>query len=173
MKKIRKSVFETNSSSTHSITLCDTEFLLDNSIIPDEDGNIVINGGDFGWEHEIYNDAWTKLNYIGTYIKEWYPEDEVCISGKYLLGKKIEFILNENNEQDEIVEHLSKKLKVILTTVIKEQTGCNNLIFDQINGYIDHQSVEDKNYHYLFEEPEKLRNFIFNKKSILKTDSDG
>jgi hypothetical protein len=65
MKKlIRNSVFETNSSSSHSISLAksDMDFIMD-TIFPDEYGNINVIGGEFGWEWVKYNDAITKLNY--------------------------------------------------------------------------------------------------------------
>lgn len=61
---IRKSVFETNSSSSHSISLAteDKEFVLD-TIYPDQDGRIFLTGGEFGWEWFKHNDALTKANY--------------------------------------------------------------------------------------------------------------
>jgi len=65
MKKlVRKSVFETNSSSTHSISLAseDKQFILD-TIYPDQFGKVYVNGGEFGWEWAKYNDAQTKLDY--------------------------------------------------------------------------------------------------------------
>lgn len=58
---IRKSVFETNSSSSHSITIgIGTEW---DNIIPNEKGNIILEGGEFGWECDSFNDALTKANY--------------------------------------------------------------------------------------------------------------
>jgi len=65
MKKlVRKSVFETNSSSAHSIVMAseDNEFVLD-TIYPDQFGKVYVRGGEFGWEWEKYNDAQTKLDY--------------------------------------------------------------------------------------------------------------
>lgn len=63
-KKTRKGVFETNSSSTHSISIAvgGNDELLD-TIIPNEDGIIILSGGEFGWEVEEYTDALTKANY--------------------------------------------------------------------------------------------------------------
>lgn len=58
----RKSVFETNSSSTHSISISSSTDVF-SSITPDENGNIVLTGGEFGWENESYNDPLTKANY--------------------------------------------------------------------------------------------------------------
>lgn len=65
MKKlIRKGVFETNSSSSHSIALAteDKEFVLD-TIYPNQDGIVTINGDEYGWEWFKHNDAETKASY--------------------------------------------------------------------------------------------------------------
>ena len=66
MKKlIRKSVFETNSSSSHSISLAseDKEFVLD-TIYPNQDGIVTINGDEFGWEWFKTNEALIKASYV-------------------------------------------------------------------------------------------------------------
>jgi hypothetical protein len=65
MKKlIRHNVHETNSSSSHVISIADAtkEFVLD-TIYPNDDGEVVIYGSEFGWEWERYNDATTKASY--------------------------------------------------------------------------------------------------------------
>ena len=62
MKITRKSVFETNSSSTHSISINSTDFLFD-SIKPDKDGNIILRGGQFGWEWKRFDSPLVKANY--------------------------------------------------------------------------------------------------------------
>lgn len=62
-KNIRNSVFETNSSSSHSISICaDADGIYD-TIVPNEDGVIVLAGGQYGWEWVKYNDPLTKANY--------------------------------------------------------------------------------------------------------------
>lgn len=62
MKKIRKGIFETNSSSSHSLHIDDKVEVYD-TIYPDENGKITLKGGEFGWQWEKYNDALTKANY--------------------------------------------------------------------------------------------------------------
>jgi len=62
MKTIRHNVFETNSSSSHSISINNQVELFD-SITPNNNGYIVLTGGEFGWEWEKYNDPLTKANY--------------------------------------------------------------------------------------------------------------
>jgi hypothetical protein len=63
-KLIRTGVFETNSSSAHSVSIADNtkEFVLD-TIYPDQDGNVTLEGGEFGWGWFKHNDALTKANY--------------------------------------------------------------------------------------------------------------
>lgn len=67
--KIRKGVFETNSSSSHSVSIADTDkqFVVDMGIIPDKYGVVTISGGEFGWDWEKINDAGTKANYCAVY----------------------------------------------------------------------------------------------------------
>jgi hypothetical protein len=151
MKKTRNSVFETNSSSTHSISISESNAAdLIGTFPIDEDGNIHLLGGDFGWEQASYNDPETKANYALVYAADW--------SGDR-----------------------SEEFQQTLKDVIQEQTGCNEVFFvgsgtnykdEPDYGYIDHQSVEDRDLHYLFEDKEQLRQFIFNTQSILFTDND-
>ena len=134
-QKIRTGVFESNSSSSHVITLSkDTKnFFMDLSMVPDPDGEINIEGGEFGWEVEKYDDASTKANYAAEFAK--------------------------NN-----VSYLN-----MLRDVIQEQTQAKVVNINP-SGYIDHQS--DSVASVAFVNKESLRNFIFNKNSILFTSND-
>lgn len=146
-QKIRRNVFETNSSSTHSISISmDSEGLVDNTLIPNDEGIVILESIEFGWEQRTYTQASVKASYMWIYVRDW------C-----------------GDRTDEFFD--------ILKNLIKEQTGCEDVIMDDDDeGYIDHQSVEDNDYHYLFEDADDnynlLRNFIFNKYSVLETDND-
>jgi hypothetical protein len=61
---IRKGVFETNSSSSHSIAIAteDKEFVLD-TIYPNQNGIITVHGDEYGWEWFKHNDSQTKASY--------------------------------------------------------------------------------------------------------------
>lgn len=143
VQNIRHGVFETNSSSTHSISIDSTDILLDTLEVR-YDGKVLIGVGEFGWEQDEHRDAATKASYLHMYCRDWvHPED------------------------------LKEKFYQNLKEVILEQTKADDVIFsNDPDGYIDHQSVEDKDYHYIMEDKEKIKNFIFNKKSILVTDND-
>lgn len=62
MKQIRSSVFETNSSSSHSISIYSGNSPVLSTITPCS-GKIVLEGGRFGWEYDHFNDPLTKANY--------------------------------------------------------------------------------------------------------------
>lgn len=142
MKLIRKSVFETNSSSCHSLSISYGDVL--NSITPDYDNSIKIPAMSFGWEIERYKYPLDKLAYIYIYIRDWChgPIQELFTD--------------------------------ILWEVVCKHTGATSLVYmgDENEGFIDHQSVEDNNLDYLFEDKELLKQFIFNPDSILYTDND-
>ena len=83
--QIRISVFETNSSSTHSICI-----KKDVSDYPD---HVHFGRGEFGWEPEAYNDMWTKAEYLHEAIL-----DNVDSKVQYeRIKSKIEEILSNKN----------------------------------------------------------------------------
>lgn len=72
MMQIRHGVFETNSSSTHSISISKSAKMLD-SLPTDANGIVIVRSNEFGWEEETYNDAETKASYCLTYCKNYDP----------------------------------------------------------------------------------------------------
>jgi hypothetical protein len=68
MKKIREGVFETNSSSTHSVVIAKgSEQDLTQLPTLDINGNLQIEPGEYGWEVVEYNSVEDKLSYAATY----------------------------------------------------------------------------------------------------------
>lgn len=94
MKKlIRKGVFETNSSSSHSIAIAseDKEFVLD-TIYPDQNGTIIIRGDEFGWEWFKHNDAQTKATYAA---------QQFC-NNEYAL-ETLEYVIKEQTGAERVI----------------------------------------------------------------------
>lgn len=126
MKKlIRKSVFETNSSSCHSISLAsfDKEFVID-TIYPDQFGKIYVEGGEFGWHWERYNDAKTKLSYAF--------QDGVDIG---LLSKVVmdqtgatEVVFDAKSKQEGYIDHESVGNA---RSICVDETSTRNFIFNK------------------------------------------
>lgn len=160
-KIIREGVFETNSSSSHSISISNSDAIYD-SIYPNEDGIIELNGKHFGWEYLKYNDSLTKANYIFLYIRDWCEEYKQQEWNDDL--KKYEVVNIIPNKSEEFME--------LFSDIILKQTGAYSLKTDTKDGYIDHESVESRKLDYLFQDKELLRKFIFDKNSWLFLGND-
>lgn len=146
-RKIRQGVFETNSSSVHSLVISNdgresSEFKLN------KDGEIEIDFGQFGKDERIYTSQYDKLSYLITclyYLSGWEVED---------IYDKWEF----KEIQDAICKY----------------TGAKGIkILGEQEPEIDHQSqpydgIEIINVY----DEDAVINFVFNKYVSLKTDCD-
>lgn len=127
MKKVRNQVFETNSSSTHSISFTTRDYLEENKMIIDDDGYIHAEFGEYGWEIESYYDQESKLSYLLTMtaqVNGMYPD---C----YNHNEQLEMI-DKFMETDDFKE---------ISDAIAEYANCRGVVIDDSCGYIDHQSV--------------------------------
>jgi hypothetical protein len=70
----RRSVFETNSSSSHSVVVSDgTDY-----VVPEIEGSeIVISGGEFGWGYDTLTDWMEKASYAYTYAKNYGKSEDL------------------------------------------------------------------------------------------------
>lgn len=130
MKQIRRGTFETNSSSTHSISIYDYNKLEENKMSIDDEGYIHAYFSDFGWEVEDYYDQESKLSYLLTmaaHLNDFYPD------------------YYAREEQEEMIEKFvqSTDFKRI-SSEIAEHAKCDGIILDYSKGYIDHQSIYGK-----------------------------
>jgi hypothetical protein len=144
MQTVRHNVFETNSSSTHSISISTAELnntLLD-SLPVDTNGEVHIYPGEYGWEYENYSAATDKASYCYVWAVQYGTEEHRSM---------LEQVLKKQTGAKKVVFQTSN---------------------DQYNptGYIDHQSDDVGAEAFLSEET--LRQFIFNKDSYFITDND-
>ena len=147
MKQIRNSVFETNSSSSHSVNISSTGDI-DTTLIPNEAGILIIDANtQFGWEQETYYDAETKAMYA--YLQAQYSAKDELIDLVH----------------DVIMKQTGASAVVFLGDIHSSWE-------DKMYSYIDHQSAYYESGFEPLESAEKLRNFIFNKSSYLETDND-
>jgi len=146
-KQIRKNVFETNSSSVHSLVISNggrepSEFKLN------KNGEIEVDFGQFGKDLHYYTSQYDKLSYLIT-----------CLY--YLSGWEVEDIYDR------------WEFKEIQDAVCK-YTGAKGIkIIGKEEPEIDHQSqpydgIEIINTY----DEDAVINFIFNKYVSLKTDCD-
>lgn len=94
MKHIRHSVFETNSSSTHSITIGSSTELNELPSV-DEHGVVHVQYGEYGWEYETYRDVQSRMSYAATWAREYGKQEHtkmlVDVIKKYTHCKAVKF----------------------------------------------------------------------------------
>lgn len=142
MKVIRKGVFETNSSSSHSISISGEDDYYPKA---NDAENIKIYYGEFGWEYKKLNTVYDKLSYIITMIEE-------CYEDYYLEWLK-----------ELIEEYLGCDLKVVNLDGFYEK----GYIDHQSHHILDEYFVNNKDKF-----KEKIKELIFNNKYSIITDND-
>jgi len=161
MEQIRNMVFETNSSSTHSITL---RGMKDSMDMPYEENNIEISFGEYGWEQQQYYDYKDKLSYVLTMIQyrlpyKWDSEE---------MGKNIVNTILTSNYYKWLEEMVWEYCKKSISVEQNESDWSPA-------GYIDHQSTDILDEWWSDDEIEfknNMKNFIFNSKYGFVTDND-
>lgn len=129
MKKIRHNVFETNSSSSHSISLSDTTTYT--SITPDADGQIVLTGGEFGWGYESYTDPLMKANYFA--VDNFNNKERLAMLERVVIEHTgasnvvYDFSLDYNGKNWSYIDHQS----LGTTDVIKTEQDLKTFIFSR------------------------------------------
>lgn len=169
MIKIRQAIFETNSSSSHSLQIADVHNINHDllKLFIDRDGTFRIMPEEFGWEFNSYRDAYTKLQYAFEMIYETelsYDDHEVI---------EMSHDLNKIYQTDGF-----KALKTLLMSIYKD---CTDVIIDievwddyYPLGYIDHQSYEGYRslQNFLDSYDITLEQFIFDNGVCLETGND-
>jgi hypothetical protein len=143
MKVVRNSVFETNSSSSHSLSLGSDD--LNTQPFDNQDterGYIEVGCGEYGWEIETYTSVYSKISYLITYV----DESTDCLS----------------TDVDPRIG--------LIKQVIKDYSGLDS-VFIYGTGYIDHQSM-DVPAEIIEGGYETIRQFLFSKDSYFETDND-
>ena len=156
MIQIRYGTFETNSSSTHSLTLRPNYSLEPNYLRVFKDGYIHVELGEFGWEIENYTDQYHKLSYLLTMIQ-------------YFNGLNT-YWTNSREERDQEIRALmlTEDFQRI-NEAVAAYAGCEGIIIDPSEGYIDHQSVECSSLDEFL--PTDILDFIFGA-IVVHTDND-
>lgn len=138
MKQIRRNVFETNSSSSHSISFSNSKHNLDyTQLVPDNDGVIHCHFDEFGWGYYGFadtNSAEVKLNYLITQICETNDCPRPWCCEKYETQESADAVM----ETDDF-----KMLEEDIIHTLKEQgINAKKIVVDsEQEGYVDHQSV--------------------------------
>lgn len=130
MLKIRKNVFESNSSSSHSLTVnkrgCTGTLDVDKFT-----NKVITHFGEFGWGYDEYNDPENKLSYLVTMLVETHSD---CLTMEELCETDDFIAINE------VVAYYCDCDGIFID---EEITECSWGNYNEHEGYIDHQSVEN------------------------------
>lgn len=146
-RQIRRNVFETNSSSVHSISISN-DGREPSELKLNKDGYIEVDFGYFGKDERLYTSQYDKLSYLITclyYLSGW---DVEGIYEKYEFG--------------------------YVEEAICEYSGAKGIrIVGKNEPYIDHRSVPYLDIEIINSyDKDEVINFVFNKYVSLKTDCD-
>lgn len=127
IEKVRSSVFETNSSSTHSLVVSNLNDLLEQpfSDIDIKNGSITVEQGEFGWEWETYSSVYDKLMYLATASKE-NPEHRQMICDAVKEHTGLDVIFDDENEG--YVDHQSSDVPDVVWSLGVE--GVKKFLFN-------------------------------------------
>lgn len=149
-KQIRKQIFETNSSSTHSIVVGNNG----EDIYAGLPKRLEFHGDEFGWEHKLYTDTQTKANYLFTSLIYTDTPHEYVERIKSTLAKwGIEATF------EEIVEN-------------RYSSGGVCYEIDGDYSYVDHGYENQDLVKELCEDEAKLMNYLFSDGSYVETGND-
>lgn len=158
---LRKNVFETNSSSTHSLVIAG------DLLKPSNDCTIYLCNHEYGWDPDTFPDLESRIAYIFLAIRD-YP----VLYEHYLdtFKKVLNTVYNISSADYPQVEFVNDSSKPFLFI---EDTYGTKSTYGFGSGYVDHQSIDGGELLYLFEnEGELLTKFIFGEGSKIHTDND-
>lgn len=146
MKKTRKSVFETNSSSTHSICIS-----LEDEILEYPKEKIKLRYGEYGWESVFLETPEDRLSYLLTALRNFMDLSEIDESS---ISKLLNWMDEENIHYD------SSEIDVEGNSSILE------------SGYIDHVSGTKDFVLFVLSNKDHFLKFAFSSLSFIQTGND-
>ena len=171
--QIRRGVFETNSSSVHSISIIKDNF---KGSLPKK---FVINcNGEFGWEGDIYDDSSSKAAYLYQAIK-YYAEKNANVNDE---KERIQDLMDKfigNLESYGIEVYCPYRFAKITSMEIGPNENYDYVTFVDENGnepaddgYLDHGSEAKEFVDYVLSSPENTVKFIFDYRCYIETGND-
>lgn len=149
-KQIRKQIFETNSSSTHSIVVGNNG----EDVYAGLPKRLEFRGGEFGWEHRLYTDTQTKANYLFTSLIYTDTPHEYVERIKGMLAKwGIEATFEE---------------------IVEKRYDSGYVCYEVVDKlcYVDHGSENKDLVKELCKDEAKLMNYLFSDGSYVETSND-
>lgn len=162
--QIRRCVFETNSSSIHTLSIVKDANL---KVVPEK---VVFEPDEFGWEHRVYTNTSKKASYIWECIKSIYDQDHE----NFLRAlEKIQKFLYTYNIKCEFP---------YANVQVKSWTGSDGKVYSyneyvnddgiKDNGYVDHAWDARPFINDILNDETKFINFLFDTRSFIVTGND-
>ncbi len=163
--QVRRSVFETNSSSTHSISI------IKKSNITEFPDTVVFGKGEFGWDFDIHFDTTTKAQYIWEAITSCYRTNIDKVNNAI---KSITDILAKHNIKAVFPYADHMKVKVHKYDDGSEYTYIKFMNNDdeEDSGYVDHGNELGDFLTDIISDEKKLMNYLFDYNSYVSTGND-
>lgn len=127
MKQVRQNVFETNSSSTHSICIAKNQLVE----FPEK---IIFEGGEFGWEIDTLDTIQEKTSYLytGFYANDRLNDFQKVVSLLKLKGIEIDLIEIPKGSYNYYIDH-SDELNDFLTMILKNEENLMSFLFSPLS----------------------------------------
>ena len=160
----RSNVFETNSSSVHTVTLSDNSV---NDLKVSKDGYVHLSMGYYGKEFNYFNNSYDKLSYAilticythGIFL-DWYDDSEELSEDDY--ESACSYWIDSLEDLMDTTEYKEVE-KCVVSEMTKQGNICYGIKIHQSNCGIDHQSQEYSSLDEFFEQNniENCYQFIF------------
>ena len=177
--QVRRGVFETNSSSVHSISIVKNEF---NGKLPSK--LIIDCDAEFGCEVDTFDDSSSKAAYIYQAIR-YYPTYNSYTKEKHNIKDEKEIIQNLMNKFISNIESYGVKVdcKYRFTKInsieLEHNKTYDYIVFvdengneDEYGGYLDHGEKAKELVDYVLSSPENTIKFIFDDRCYINTGND-
>lgn len=147
VKNIRRGIFETNSSSTHSICIAKNAEL----IIPK---TLKVKFGKFGWDYGVLDSTEKKISYLYTALQSLKRTENI---------EKLKKVLSSEGIKASFEKPIYKVMN----------KGTTSEYIDGINvGYVDHVDQLEPFLDDIFKDIKKLKSFLFSPLSYIVTGND-
>jgi hypothetical protein len=173
---IRRGIFETNSSSTHSVSIVgknDYTHTIDVSDLPtprdlvvdSRYNKVITHFGEFGWGPLVYNDPEVKLSYLITMVAETEAK-HIDTKEQYFETEGFKLI-NDTIASKLSCDGVLLEDEIDITTY--DYINLPHTSYIKIDGYIDHQSYEpfDSLKEFLDHYDVSIEDFIFDSNCLL------
>ena len=171
--QIRRGVFETNSSSVHSVSIVKDNFKCS---LPKK---FVINcDGEFGWEWDTYDDSASKAAYLYQAIKYYTEKNANANDEKERLQDLMDKFIGNLESYGIEVECTYRFTKIASMEIGPNENYYYAVFVDEngneppVDGYLDHGSKTKEFVDYVLSSPENTVKFIFDNRCYIETGND-